>query len=310
MARTSRSLAGKVVAITGGGRGIGRATAEALIAHGAKVAIGDIDSGQVERTAEILGHGTIGLPLDVTKRASFEGFLAETEQRLGPLAVLINNAGIMPLGSFVAESDEIADRQIEINLRGVILGSKLAIARFTEHGGGHLVNVASTAGKFGAPGGATYSATKHAVVGLSEAIRREVSGTGIDVSIVMPLVVNTDLGSGLQDVGGLHVLQPSDVADAIVDALQRGRVDVFVPRWIGVVLSLQYAIPRPIGDLLIRVLGADRVLAHPDPAGRADYNARIESATDAATDPTSHDGGSGEVGGTDQPPLASQSAIR
>src|ERR1700722_2348877 len=101
MAKVPRSLAGKVVAITGGGRGIGRATAAALINQGARVALGDIDEALVERTATELGAGTIGLPLDVTDRASFAAFLTAAEEHLGPIDVLINNAGIMPIGPFV-----------------------------------------------------------------------------------------------------------------------------------------------------------------------------------------------------------------
>ena len=110
---------------------------------------------------------------DVTDRASFDTFLREVESRLGPLDVLINNAGIMPIGVFVEETDATAHRMIDINLHGVIYGSKLALARFQSRGRGHLVNIASAAGKAGFAGGATYCATKHAVVGLCEAIRAE-----------------------------------------------------------------------------------------------------------------------------------------
>ena len=194
MAKAARSLAGKVVAITGGARGIGRATADALIAQGARVAIGDIDTPLAEQTASDLGSGTLGLPLDVTSRESFDAFLTEVESRLGPLDVLVNNAGIMPIGPFVNETDSTAKRLVDINLHGVIHGSKLALERFIPRGRGHLVNIASVAGKGGFPGGATYCATKHAVVGLSEAIRAEMRKTDIDVSIVMPVVVNTELG--------------------------------------------------------------------------------------------------------------------
>ena len=182
MAKALRSLGGQVVAITGGARGIGRATAAALIAQGARVAIGDIEASLAERTAQELGVGTVGLPLDVTDRASFDAFLQEVETRLGPLDVLINNAGIMPIGPFVEESDATAKRMIDINLHGVIYGSKLALERFLPRGRGHLVNIASMAGKSGIPGGATYCATKHAVVGLSETLRAELRDTSIDVS--------------------------------------------------------------------------------------------------------------------------------
>jgi len=126
MAKAPRSLAGKVVAITGGARGIGRATAAALIREGARVAIGDIDVALAERTAQELGGSTLGLPLDVTDRGSFEAFLREAESQLGLLDVLINNAGIMPVGPFIQESDATARRLVDINLHGDIFGSKLA----------------------------------------------------------------------------------------------------------------------------------------------------------------------------------------
>src|SRR6202042_562445 len=199
MARKApRSIAGRVVAITGGARGIGRATAQALIGEGARVAIGDIDAPLAQRTAQELGAGPLGLSADVTDGASFDVFLTEVESRLGPLDVMINNAGIMPIGPFLDETDATAKRMIDINLYGVLYGTKLALERFVPRGHGHLVNIASVAGKGGFPGGATYCATKHAVVGLSEAVRAEVRSTDIDVSIVMPVVVNTELGSGLQ----------------------------------------------------------------------------------------------------------------
>jgi NADP-dependent 3-hydroxy acid dehydrogenase YdfG len=271
----AKSVAGNVVAITGGARGIGRATAAALIEKGAKVAIGDIDGDAVQQTAAELGRGTVGFALDVTNPESFEEFLNETESALGPLDILINNAGIMPLGDFTQESDVIATRMIDINLHGVITGSKLALRRFKPRGHGHLVNIASTAGKYGAPGGATYSATKHAVVGLSEAIRQEVAGTDIGVSIVMPLVVDTALGSGLSDHGGLKVLQPEDVATAIVEAIEKNRVDVYVPEWIGLVLRVQHVVPRFVVDRVIRLLGADKVLTDRNASVRGAYESQV-----------------------------------
>ena len=176
MAKVPRSLAGQTIAITGGARGIGRATAKALLAQGARVAIGDIEQSLAEQTAAELGSGAIGLPLDVTSRESFTAFLDQVEDRLGPLDVVINNAGIMPIGAFVDESDATAERLVDINVHGVIIGSKLALERFTARGRGHLVNIASVAGKAGATHLATYCATKHAVVGLTESIRLEYAG--------------------------------------------------------------------------------------------------------------------------------------
>jgi len=275
MARTPRSLTGSVVAITGGGRGIGRATARALISQGARVAIGDIDAALAERTAGQLGAGTVGLALDVTDRASFANFLDQVEDRLGGLDVLINNAGIMPIGPFVEETDATAERLVDINLHGVILGSKLALERFAPRGAGHLVNIASTAGKVGVPGGATYCATKHAVVGLTEAIRGELRGTGIDVSVVMPVVVNTELGSGLPDTRAFKRVEPEDVADAIVEALQTGRYEVYVPRSFNVLMRAKALVPTSVSDLVARLIKGDEVLAKPDHAARAAYEARM-----------------------------------
>jgi NAD(P)-dependent dehydrogenase (short-subunit alcohol dehydrogenase family) len=294
MARKApRSIAGRVVAITGGARGIGRATARALIAEGARVAIGDIDAPLAQRTAEELGSGTLGLPLDVTDRSSFDTFLTEVERGLGPLDVLINNAGIMPVGPFVSETDVTAQRIIDINVHGVIIGSKLALERFYPRNRGHLVNVASVAGKLGFPGGATYSASKHAVVGLSEAIRGELRGTGIDITIVMPVVVNTELGSGLQRSRGVRKVEPEEVAAGIVEALQTGRVDVWVPRSVVGLVRSAALVPRSVAEAVTRALKGDRVLVDPDHAQRAAYEHRLgdpergsdQAATDQAHEP-------------------------
>ncbi len=303
MAKAPRSLAGKIVAITGGARGIGRATAAALIAQGARVAIGDIDAPLAQTTAAELGSGTLGLPLDVTDRASFAAFLSEVETRMGPLDALINNAGIMPIGPFVAETDATADRMIEINLRGVIIGSKLALERFLPRGRGHLVNVASVAGKGGFPGGATYCATKHAVVGLSEAIRAEVRSTAIDVSIVMPVVVNTELGSGLQKSRGVKVVEPEDVAHAIVEALQSGRVNVYVPRNIEVLFRLMNVVPRSVADFITKLLKGDQVLVNPDQMLRAAYVQRTSDPGAVAPAPAAADASAAAEApaGTDEP---------
>jgi NAD(P)-dependent dehydrogenase (short-subunit alcohol dehydrogenase family) len=275
-------LSGSVVAITGGARGIGAATAEALLGQGALVAIGDIDAEEALSTAARLGRGTVALGLDVTDSGSFSSFLDGVQERLGPLDVLINNAGIMPIGPFVEETDEMAHRLLDINLHGVINGSKLALERFIPRGRGHLVNVASTAGKVGFSGGATYCATKHGVVGLSEAIRQEVRGSQISVSIVMPIVVRTELGSGLPDTRGFKAVAPSVVADAIVDALLTGRVDVFVPREVGPLVRAQAVFPRSVTDAITRLLRADRVLSRPDPAARAAYDARLAATAPGA----------------------------
>jgi len=244
------------------------------VREGAKVAIGDLDKPLAEEAAAELGGETVGLELDVTRRDSFANFLDQVSERLGPLDVLINNAGIMPIGPFASEDDATARRMIDINLHGVIYGMKLALPGMRERGRGHVVNLASQAGKAGLPGGATYCATKHAVVGLSEAVRAELRDTGIEVSVVIPSVVNTELGSGLPDTPGIKKLEPEEVAEAIIKALQFPKFDVWVPASSAVMDKLIHPLPRRAREAIGRLLKVDKVLAEPDQAKRAAYEDR------------------------------------
>jgi NADP-dependent 3-hydroxy acid dehydrogenase YdfG len=284
MAKTPpRSLNGKVVVITGGGRGIGAATARALVAKGAKVAIGDVDLDTAERTAQELGGGTIAKRLDVTDRQAFTAFLDEVTEELGGLDVIINNAGIMPLTPADEESDDSIFRQLELNLHAVIHGTKEGMQRFKRQGSGHIVNIASVAGKAGFPGGATYCATKHGVVGYSEAVRFELRGTDVEVSCVMPGIVDTELASGLKDARAVKKVTPEEVASHIVGALEQPYFDVFVPKAAGTVNRLMTPWPRSVREKIAVWLKADRVLldaAHG--AERAAYEKRAAESTPAA----------------------------
>ena len=274
MAKQRRSLNGKVVAITGGARGIGKATATALVRKGCRVAIGDLDVSLAEETVAGLGGSTVALPLDVTDRASLAAFLDEAEHQLGPLDVLINNAGIMPVTPFVEEPEDSFRRQIEINLIGVIHGTQLAMERMTPRRTGHIVNLASQAGKAGFPGIATYSATKHAVVGLSEAVRQELRGRAVEIACVMPTVVNTELTSG---VGQRWVkpVEAEDVADAIVDALE-----VAALRRLGAALERRHLPARRRPDAAAareargRLMKVDKLMTEVDHGARRAYEER------------------------------------
>jgi NAD(P)-dependent dehydrogenase (short-subunit alcohol dehydrogenase family) len=284
MAKQRRSLNGKVVAITGGARGIGKATATALMRKGCRVAIGDLDRELAEQTAAALGGGTVAMSLDVTDRSSFGAFLDETERQLGPIDVVVNNAGIMPVTPFVEESDASLRRQLDINVYGVIVGTQLAIERLRPRGGGHIVNIASSAGKAGVPGIATYSATKHAVVGLSESVRAELRGSGIEVSCVMPITVDTQLTEGLADHLGVKQVDVGEVAAEIVDALELPRFDVFVPRSLKATVVLGNLMPRRVREAVGRLMGVDKVMTEVNPAARRAYEERA-----AASEPSPED---------------------
>jgi NAD(P)-dependent dehydrogenase (short-subunit alcohol dehydrogenase family) len=281
MARQRRKqrqdLTGKVVAITGGARGIGKATATALVRKGCRVAIGDLDLTLAERTATGLGGGTVALPLDVTDRDSFAAFLDAAERELGHIDVVVNNAGIMPVTPFVEESDDSIKRQLEINVYGVIVGTQLAIERLRPRGAGHIVNIASQAGKGGFPGIATYSGTKHAVVGISEAVRAELRGSGVEVACVMPTVVNTELTAG---VGQrlIRAVEAEDVANEIVDALEVPRFDVWVPRANGVLFKLVSNLPRGAREGLGRLMKVDKLMTEVDHTARRHYEDRVATS--------------------------------
>ena len=266
---------GRVVAITGAGRGIGLTTARLLLARGAKVALGDLDAALA--LAGAAGHGdrAVGLPLDVADRASFAAFLAEAERALGPVDVLVNNAGIMPIGPFLDESDELARRQVDVNVHGVITGMKLALPGMVARGRGHVVNLGSAASMVGIAGEAVYCGTKFAVLGLTEAVREELRGTGVELTVVMPNLVATDLGSGMTAARGWKTLTPDAVAEAIVEAIERPRFEVPVPAAIGPQLRLRRLLPVRARDAITRVLKMDEIATKPDPAARAAYERRV-----------------------------------
>ena len=120
------------------------------------------------------------------------------------------------MGLFADETDASTDIQVAVNLGGVLNGTKLALARMRPRGRGHIVNVAWIGGKIASPGGATYSATKHAVVGLSESLRGELRGSGVAVSIVMPAIIATEMADGLGSARGVRPVEPAVVGEAIV----------------------------------------------------------------------------------------------
>jgi len=265
---------GKVIVITGGARGIGLATATALHNLGARVAIGDIDEVRVKESGAALGLDVYG-KLDVTDPHSFADFLDEVERRLGPIDVLVNNAGIMPLGRIVDEPDAVTRRILDINVYGVIVGTKLAAQRMVPRGSGHVINIASLAGETYIAGAATYCASKHAVIGFTDAVRIEYRRTGVKFSVVMPTFVNTELIAGTSGATGIKNAEPADIADAIVDLVARPKPRVRVTRLAGAIIASQKFLPRALAEGINRLLGGEHVFTDDvDVATRRAYEAR------------------------------------
>jgi NAD(P)-dependent dehydrogenase (short-subunit alcohol dehydrogenase family) len=207
------NISGKTIAITGAARGIGFATAKALLARGARVVIGDRDVALQESAVAGLGKlGQVsGYPLDVTDRDSFETFLdkARTDGG-GHIDVLINNAGVMPIGPFLEQSEQSIRSAIEVNLYGVLTGCQLALPDMVARRRGHIINIASLSGLIPVPGQVVYVGAKFGVVGLSAALADEMAPHGVDVSVVMPPFTNTELISGTKSSGAIKPVEPED----------------------------------------------------------------------------------------------------
>ena len=274
--RRPRTLAGRVVAITGGARGIGHATARALAQQGARVAIGDLDGDLAAAVADELGSGAFGVGVDVTDNAAFTAFLDGVEHRLGPLDVLVNNAGIMNAGPIDTEDEVLTARAIAINLEAVIHGTREAVRRMKPRRTGHIVNVSSAVSKVAGSHCATYVATKFGVAGFSEAVAIELRGSGVEMTVVRPSLCHTDLSSGFGGLRGMPFIEPEDVAASIVEALQRPRFDVPVPKSMGPALWLNQALPFRARLALAHLTKADDILSGIDTDDRAAYVERVK----------------------------------
>ena len=223
-------------------------------------------------TSPTQAGGALGAALDVTNRDSFAAFLQRVESEIGPIDVLINNAGVMHVGPFLDEDDGWSRRQFDVNVHGVILGCKLALPAMLARRSGHIVNVASAAAKVGVPREAVYAATKHAVLGLSESLRAELRGAGVDLSVVLPGLVRTELAAGT--LQGSKVLAPDDVAQAIVGVIERPRFDVYVPRAYRGLPVVAALLPRPAREAFLRAVGVGRNTAGTTADERSAYENR------------------------------------
>jgi short-subunit dehydrogenase len=275
------NINGKTIAITGAARGIGNATAKALLARGARVVIGDRDVDALEsavaaltRLGQVSGH-----PLDVTDRESFAAFLDKARSEGGGrIDVLINNAGVMPIGPFLKQSDQAVRSAVEVNFYGVLNGCRLVLPEMVARRGGHIVNIASMAGMVAVPGQVVYAGTKFAVVGMSTALADEFAPQGVEVSVVLPTFTNTELLAGTTTTVAQKPVQPEDIAAAVVKVLDKPKTHVSVPTALRFVGALTAMLPPRGRRFLSKRMGNDRVFLDFDPTARQSYENRAQSA--------------------------------
>lgn len=276
------NISGKTVVITGAARGIGQATAKALLARGARVVIGDRDVDVLQKAvADMSGLGAVsGHPLDVTDRESFAAFLDKARaDGGGHIDVLINNAGVMPVGPFLEQSAQAIRSAIEVNFYGVLNGCQLVLPEMVKRRSGHVVNIASLAGMVAVPGQVVYAGTKFAVVGVSTALADEFAPHDVNVTAVLPTFTNTELISGTTPSAAQKPVQPEDIAVAVVKVLDKPKTQVSVPgrgRLIAIVAMLLSDRRR---RWLNKKMGNDTVFLNFDTTARQAYEDRAQHAT-------------------------------
>jgi short-subunit dehydrogenase len=211
----------------------------------------------------------------VSDREAFAAFLDSAEEAHGPLAIMVNNAGIDWIGPFHEEPDEVSRREVEVNLMGAILGSRMALQRMLPRRAGHLVNIASGVGRVPLPGSAVYSATKHGVVGLTESLRMEYRGSGVGFSVVQPGQVETAMLDGQARPRLVALVTPDDVASAVLDAVRRDRFEVWVPRSQAIAFKLGNVLPRAAREGILRATGLGKIAGGTDQGARRGYHERM-----------------------------------
>ena len=204
-----RGLQGKVVLVTGAGRGMGKAIAERLATEGARVAVTDVDEKSALETAAALDDAA-GLRLDITDADEVARGVEEIVAALGPIDALVNNAGWDKLAPFLETDEDLWERLIDINLRGPIRMTKAVLPQMVERQSGRIVNISSDAGRVGSMGEAVYSACKAGIIGFGRTVAREVARYGITVNAICPGPTDTPL---LESV--------AEGNEKVIDALKR-----------------------------------------------------------------------------------------
>jgi short-subunit dehydrogenase len=269
---TNRTAAApRVAVVTGAARGIGRQIASDLLNVGYTVVIGDLDLKQTEATAADLGEHCSAVRLDVTDREMLGKVIADVEKSIGPIAVWVNNAGIMPTGYFVEQDVDVSAKVIDVNYLGVMQSTKIMLPRMLERGAGTILNIASATGAKPLAGAAVYSGSKAAIIGFSDAVRREIRKSGVHICVILPNLARTEMSAGIRGPKALGSVSAEQVSAVALRAIRTGRFESFVPRRLGPVIRFSRLLPTGAQDWLDDRVGTDKIGLGGDPAARAAY---------------------------------------
>jgi NADP-dependent 3-hydroxy acid dehydrogenase YdfG len=250
---------GSIAVVTGAASGIGAALARALHEKGVEVAAADLD----EAGLAALPRGIITIPLDVTDGAAVRDALEKTAADHGRLDFVFNNAGIFAAGNFEDMTDAAWQRIVDVNLWGVINGTRAAYDIMAAQGHGHIVNTASSAGVMPVARSAAYAATKHAVVGLTTSLRAEAKAHGVRASVVVPGLVDTAIFDRARDLTGsdyqktldtlpFRKVTPERAAAEILSGVERNQQFITFPRYNRVIWRLNRVLPDVMSGVINR----------------------------------------------------------
>ncbi|MBN2027837.1 MAG: SDR family NAD(P)-dependent oxidoreductase [Actinobacteria bacterium] len=257
-----QDLRGRVVLITGAARGMGRLHARSFAREGAIVVLTDVDEAALkEATDEIVSSGgqARAYVLDVSDREECFKLAGKLKEETGAVDVLINNAGITECYAVLDLSQKAVQRMVEVNYLGYVWMMQAFVPDMVKRGSGHVVNICSVAGKVGTAKMGGYCATKFADIGITDAIRMELRGSGVDFTIVNPGYIATGMFEGARVPIITNWQDPQKVADAVLDAVKKNKGEICVPRANVRLVAFMRGLCFPrIIDTIFHLLGADR----------------------------------------------------